>query len=178
ALFLLAAGVFVFLFHRALFLGETFVSRDLARFYRPMKSLLVPLTRASRGLPLWNPLHHAGQPFAANPHHELFHPATTLYFLLPFEWAFRFEVMLPPVAAALAMAFLLRALGRSRAASAFGALAYGLSGGLLAATNLMPTLLAYAVLPAFGGFAVRLARSGRRRDVAGAALAFGLAALS
>jgi hypothetical protein len=175
---LLLVGVFLALFHRALFQGESFYIRDLRGFHRPLKSVLAPLFLASRGVPLWNPLSNSGQPFAANPQHEVFHPLTLLFLALPFEWAFRLEVMLPYAAAAVAMRFFLRSLGRSGVAAAFGALSYAAGGALLSASSLMPSLLGYAVLPAFLGFLHRVARGGASRDVGGAAVAFGLVALS
>ena len=100
------------LFPKALFCGESFFERDIQAFYRPAKSLVVPLTRASSGLLLWNPLFASGQPFAANPEHEVFHPLTALFFLLPFEWAFRLQVILPVIGAALSMFFLLDSFGQ------------------------------------------------------------------
>ena len=169
---------FTWLFRAALFEGETFVERDLATFHRAAKSLVPRLVHESHGLPQWNPYYASGQPFAANPQHALFHPATALFLVLPFEWAFRLQVMLPPAVAAAAMFFLLRTLGRRPAAAAFGALAWGLGGYTLSVTNLLPTLLATCVLPAVLAFAHRVMRGGARRDMAGLALAFGLEALA
>jgi hypothetical protein len=177
ALAVLLAGA-VLLFPNALFRGQTFVERDLTSFYRPAKSLLAPLVRRSAGLPEWNPYFASGQPFAANPENALFHPATWLFFLLPFEWAFRLQVLLPVGVAAASMAFLLRALGRRPWAVAFGALTWAYGGYVLSVTNLLPTLLASSVLPAVLGFAVRVARRGRARDTAGLSLAFGLECLA
>ena len=51
----LAACCVLALFWRAIFVGETFFDVDLASYYRPTRSLIVPLARASGGLPLWNP---------------------------------------------------------------------------------------------------------------------------
>jgi hypothetical protein len=76
------------------------------------------------------------------------------------------------------MAFLLRVLGRRPWAVAFGAVTWAYGGYILSVTNLLPTLLASAVLPAVLGFAVRVARRGRARDTAGLALAFGLECLA
>src|SRR5581483_4348559 len=83
-------------FHGALFGGETFNERDLSIYHRPNKWLMAVLAHASDGLPLWNPFYSSGQPFAGNPEHEIFFPLTWLLFVLPFEWAFRLQVMIPP----------------------------------------------------------------------------------
>jgi hypothetical protein len=177
-LVLLLSASFAWLFRGALFKGETFVERDLATFHRAAKSLVPRLVHESAGLPQWNPYYASGQPFAANPQHALFHPATALFLLLPFEWAFRLQVMLPPMVAAAALFFLLRSLGRRRVGAAFGALVWGLGGYTLSVTNLLPTLLATSVLPAVLAFAHRIAHGGGRKDVAGLGLALGLEALA
>ncbi len=176
ALFIGAAGAV--LFWNALFRGETFYERDLIGYYRPAKSLIVPLTRSSGGLPLWNPLFSSGQPFAANPEHELFHPMTALFFVLPFEWAFRLQVILPVFVAAGGMFFLLKTLRRSRSAALFGGLAWGFGGYTLSVANLLPVLFATSVLPVLLGYAVRVVREGDKRSKAGLAVAFGLVSLA
>jgi hypothetical protein len=173
-LVLLVAACEIALVPRAIFRGETFYERDLAAFYRPAKSLLVPLMRASEGLPLWNPMFASGQPFAANPEHELFHPLSTLFFVLPFEWAFRLQVLLPLLAAALSMFFLLGTFGLGFEAAAIGGLVWGIGGYTLSTTNLLPILFSIAALPAVLAFGVRLLKGGGKWDVAGLALALGL----
>jgi hypothetical protein len=162
----------------ALFFGETFFDRDLIAFYRPAKSIIARLFTASEGLPLWNPYFAAGQPFAANPEHEIFHPLTALFLILPFEWAFRLQVILPLLGAGPAMFALLRTLRRSRWGALFGALSWGAGGYLLSTTNLLPILFAVAVLPLVVMFAVRVARAGQATDLVGLAVTFGLMGLA
>ncbi len=175
--FALGLGTIV-LFSKALLSGETFFERDLQGFYRPLRSLLVPLARGSSGLPLWNPYLSSGQPFAANPQHELFHPLTALYFLLPFEWAFRLQVILPVIVAALSMYVLLVSLGLGFESATFGALAWGFGGYTLSATNLPPILFATAVLPAILAFGVRLASGPGRWDLPLFSITIGLECLA
>ncbi len=178
-LFLLILGLCaISLFPGALFRGESFFERDIQAFHRPTESLLVPLARGSSGLPLWNPFFASGQPFAANPHYEFFHPLTALFFLLPFEWAFRLQIILPVLGAALSMFFLLDSLRLGFEAAALGALAWGFGGYTLSTTNLLPILFAIAVLPAVLAFAVRLVTRGGRRNLAGLALMIGLECLA
>ncbi|HEV8269591.1 MAG TPA: hypothetical protein VGR00_15215, partial [Thermoanaerobaculia bacterium] len=174
------AGVaFVALFTPALFLGETFGDRDLASYHRPLTALVARLTGASSTFPPpWNPYLESGQPYAASPAHAYFHPLTTLFLLLPFESAFRMQVLLPVLGAALSIGFLLVTLGRSFGAAVFGAISFAFGGYFLSATSLFPTLRTAAVLPLAAAFAFRLARKARPRDVAGLALSLGLAALA
>jgi len=168
----------IVLFPKALFCGESFFERDIQAFYRPAKSLLVPLAKGSSGLPLWNPFFASGQPFAANPEHEVFHPLTALFFLLPFEWAFRLQFILPVFGAALSMFFFLDSLGLGFESATLGALAWGFGGYTLSTTNLLPILFAIAVLPAVLAFAVRLVSRGGRWDLPGLSLMVGLECLA
>jgi hypothetical protein len=174
----LVAVALVALFWRVLFLGETFGDRDLAKYYHPAKSLVAPLTWASAGIPTWNPFFASGQPFAANPEHAIFFPLTTLFLLLPFELAYRLQVMIPVAAAIPGMYVLLRTLRRTRAGALAGGLAWGLGGFLLSTTNLLPILFALALLPLVLVFVVRLARQTRARDIAGLGLCFGVECLA
>ena len=166
------------LFRRALFQDEAFVERDLAVYYRAARSLVLPLSRDSGGVPQWNPYFASGQPFAANPVHGVFHPLTWLFFLVPFEWALRLQVIVPPFVAAFAMFVLLRSLGRSRHGAGFGALVWGFGGYTLSTTNGLNFLFASSVLPLVLGLAVRAAGRARRRDLAALAAATGLAVLA
>ena len=175
---LLCALVMAILFWRVLAYGESFGDGDLAGYYHPAKSIIAPLARASGGIPLWNPFFASGQPFAANPEHEVFCPLTTLFFLLPFEIAFRLQVILPLPLAAVSMYVLLRTLRRSRPAGLFGALSWGFGGYLLSATTVLPTLFAVASLPLTLAFVVRVARQPRLADVAALALCFGVQCLA
>jgi hypothetical protein len=163
------------------FRGEAFWVSDLGGFHRPIRSLLLRLAHDSGGLPTWNPYLALGQPYAANPHYALFHPTTALFFVLPFETAFRIQVMLPILAAFGAMVFFLRGQGISLAASLFGGLSWAFGGSFLSGTILLPIALTLAPMPATLGFAARLGRADARRapwrDVVGFALAFGLQAL-
>jgi hypothetical protein len=175
---LLCALVMAILFWRVLAHGETFGDGDLAGYYHPSKSIIAPLARASDGIPLWNPFFASGQPFAANPEHEVFCPLTTLFFLLPFEIAFRLQIILPLPLAALCMFVFLRTLRRSRPAALFGALCWGFGGYLLSTTTLLPILFAVASLPLTLAFVVRVARKPRLADVAALALCFGVQCLA
>ncbi len=168
----------VLLFSGAILRGETFAERDLRSNHRPAKSLVEPLWRASEGLPLWNPLYSSGQPFAANPAHEVFHPLTALFLLLPFETAFRLQVLLPPLAASAAAYLLAQTLGRSREAAALAAVSWGFGGYLVSATHLLPTLFAASILPAVLAFAIRASRSGGTENTVGLAVTTGLVGLA
>lgn len=170
-------GLHACLFAPALFGGETFVVRDLRAFHRPSAKVLVSLVRAAGWPPEWNPLSGSGRPFAANPLHAAFHPFTSLFFLMPFEWAFRLQVILPVLISSAAMWLLLRTLRRSLAAALFGTIAWTLGGALLSNAHFLPALFTLCLLPAVLAFALRVLRGARSRDAVLLAAAFGFEAL-
>lgn len=163
----------LFLFRRVLFGGETFIERDLQSFYRASRMTLVRLVGDGSFLPMWNPWFASGQPFAANPENQLFHPFTWLFLLLPFEWAFRLQVVLPVLLSGAGMLWLLLTLGRSRAAALLGALAWAYGGYVLSAGNLMPALFGIVAVPFFLALVVRSAREPSAAVVGGIGLCFG-----
>lgn len=154
---------------------RTFALRDLAAYHRPCRALLRPLVEAAGGVPLWNPFFAFGQPFAANPVHQLFHPLTWTFLVLPFEWAFRLQVVVPPLLGAAGAAFLARNLGLGRSAATWTALSWGFGGAVLSATQFLPISFGAAALPWVVAFAVRVAGGGGARDVAGFGSSLGLA---
>ncbi len=175
-LFLLAEAAV--LFPSVLFRGETFSDRDLATYDRANKSLVPRLVHETAGLPLWNPYFASGQPFAANPKFEIFHPLTALFLVLPFEVAFRLQVVLPVLLAGPAMWFFLRTRGLSPPAALLGAASWGVGGLLLSTTSLLPILFSVSVLPAGPAFALRALRGGAGRDIGGLAVTVGWIALA
>lgn len=158
------ASAFVILFREVLFAGGTFVERDLASFWRPLRAAMVRVASAEGALPLWNPLLAHGQPLAANPQYALFHPLTALFFVLPFEWAFRLQVLLSVLGSALSMRALLQELGCSRPAGFAGALSWALGSCVLGATSILPFSIACASLPLF---LAGIAKGARRGPLAG-----------
>ncbi len=170
----LLAGLYGWLLFDVLFLGRTFVGGDPERHHFPLLSLVRPLWALEGGLPLWNPLVAAGQPWAANPEQAAFHPLTALFLVLPPVQAFSLQVLLPVAAAALGGYFLGRALALSRTASLLLAVTWGFGGVLLSAAQYFPTLFAAATLPWVLGNAARIARGHGPSALAGLALAEGL----
>lgn len=162
------------LFFPVLLGGETFSRGDLVFLHRPLRTLLVHLWRESPGFPLWNPYFNSGQPFAANPHAAVFYPLSWLFLVLPWETAFRLQVLVPVGVTLAAMVFLLRELGMRREVALFGGCVWAFGGYLVSVTELLPILFSVAPVPAVLAFTVRVLRGGRRRDALWLALAFGL----
>ncbi len=164
-------AAFATLFFDVIARGQTFVGSDPARHHFPLLSLVRPLWTLEGGLPLWNPLLAAGQPWAANPEQAAFHPLTWLFLALPPFLAFRLQVLLPVAAALAGAAFLGRALRMPRAAVTALALVWGAGGAFVSSTQFFPALFAGAALPWVLGFAARVARGGGASAVAGLAVA-------
>ncbi len=170
---LLVAAAILTISWAVLFRNQAFSGGDLTDYHRPAKSLIASLARASGGLPEWNPFFASGQPFAGNPAHEIFHPLTTLFFLLPFEAAFALQVILPLLVALGSMFFLLRTLRRSEWASLMGALSWAFGGYLLSTTTVLPSLFVACIAPLILAFVLRLLRGSGLGDVAGLSLSVG-----
>ncbi|HYN42035.1 MAG TPA: hypothetical protein VE129_09680 [Thermoanaerobaculia bacterium] len=160
-----AAGAVVVVFWRVLVAGEVFGARDHALFHWPLKALFVSLVRNSPGLPLWNPFLAAGQPFAANPQHAVFHPLSALFLAVPLETAYRLHILVLVLATVVSGFFLARSLRLPMAVAAFSAVAWGFGGATMSALHLVPTLLTSAPLPALLGVAFRLGHRRVRTDV-------------
>ena len=80
----------------------------------------------SRGeFPLWNPLILSGAPLVADPLFSVWYPPTWLTIILPVTQAYNILFILHLAWAGLGMFLFLRKIGKSRAASILGALAFG-----------------------------------------------------
>lgn len=145
-------------------------ARDVARVYVPERAVLREILRNGE-LPLWNPHYGGGQPLAANPAYEAFYPPQWLVLLPDLLLGIHLEIVLHILLAALGMYAFLRAMDLSPAAAFFGALSLALGGLVLSTVNLLPFLFSLSWWPWIGLFV-------RRRQVAAAALAFGLMALA
>src|SRR5574341_1432326 len=87
--------------------------------------------RAGR-LPLWNPMLGNGAPLLANYQTAVFYPPNWLYLIIPTEFAMGWVGLLHLYWAGLGMVVYLRSLGVTRLGQGIGALAYALSGYLVA----------------------------------------------
>jgi hypothetical protein len=172
-----ALAALSWVYWRVLVRGEVFGSGDHSLFYWPVKSVYAALARSAGGVPLWNPFVASGQPFAANPEHAVFHPLTTLFLVLPFEWAYRLQVLVPVLLLALSGYFLGRTLHLPRSVSAASAVVWGMGGATVSLVQVLPTLFTFAPLPAAIAFAVHVGRRRLASDVLSFALLYGLMVL-
>lgn len=155
--------------------GSVLAERDLITLHWPNRALLLKVWGEGGGLPTWDPYQAHGLPLAANPHHAVWHPLTWLFLVLPFGLACNLQVLVPLVATAAGMRFLLRQMGMHRLAAAYGATVWGLGGVALSLANLLPVLLTVAPLPWAVACGHRARRTRGRGPLLGLAAAVALA---
>ncbi|MGD8496286.1 MAG: hypothetical protein PVF05_08845 [Gemmatimonadales bacterium] len=126
--------------------GQSFFGRDLAPFFYPMKRYLADAVRGGR-FPLWNPLVAGGEPFFASLQPGVLYPGSLLLYLLPFPHSVDWLIILHFAFAGVGWILLLRRLGRSPSAAAFGALAFVLGGFFMSLGNFVNNLQTMAWAP-------------------------------
>ncbi len=129
-----------FWFRREAFGGFLFCFGDLTNYFYPYRYCMSLAVRHG-ALPLWNPFIHLGFPFLATLQPGVFYPLSLLYYILPFDAAFNwFLIIHYPLAG-----FFMYRLGKDLQLSGTAALASGLVfafSGYLASVLHMPTTLA------------------------------------
>jgi len=121
-------------------------------------------------LPLWNPHQDAGVPLLANAQSALGSPMNWPVLLLDADPGWNLSLLARLLLAAAAAFAFLRDLGRTRLASALGAVAFALSGAFVAWLE-HPQVLSAAPAPLVFLFARRAAREPGTRAIAGLAIA-------
>jgi hypothetical protein len=147
--------------------------RDLTRYYYPTKQVLREIVLGGE-FPYWNRVYSAGQPIAANPEHEVFYPLTWLILLPSFDLGYRLLILVHVYIGLLGMYALLRSMKLRRLAAVFGAVSWGLSGLYLSYVNLLPILFCAAWIPLICLFVRRYLLRRTLRNLALAALFFGI----
>lgn len=125
---------------------QIFTERDLAPFFIPPKLLWVNMVKAGE-LPLWNPYNYSGIPLLAALQPGVFYPPHILYFVLPFNVAWNWIIILHFVFAATSVYYFLRQLGASSMGSLLGGIIFMLSGYMLSIHNLLTHLFSVVWLP-------------------------------
>jgi hypothetical protein len=129
-----------------LFLGRGFYVSDLGVYHYPMKHVVREAVRSGE-FPYWNRLYSGGAPLAANPAYELFYPPQWLVYVLPFHFGVQFHILLHFAIAMIGMFVLLRRLGISIAAAAFGSIAFVFCGSYVSLSSKLPILFSISWLP-------------------------------
>lgn len=164
------------MFHRLL-LGEVFFWGLPALQFYPWREFAFDTLRAGQ-LPLWNPYNGAGAPLVANYQSALFYPLTWIGLLLPLAWAMSVTSALHLFIAGWGMWLFTGRLGIPALGRGVSALAFGLTGYLVARLGTYPMIAAVAWLPFMMWAALGVIQRKRLRDVGWLALATGLQLLA
>ncbi len=133
-------------FHPLLSSRIIFIERDLSGFFLPPRFLWVSMVKFGEA-PLWNPWNYSGIPLLATLQPGVLYPPHLLYFVLPFNVAWNWLIILHFVFAAFSTYLFLRYLKASWLASFVGGAVFMLSGYLLAVHSLITHLLAVPWFP-------------------------------
>jgi hypothetical protein len=126
AVLVLGALVVVF-FHNALIGGEQFYAGDTYRYFYPLKKMAAEAVRSGQA-PVWNPLVHSGMPLHAAMQAAIFYPFSVLFYVLPFDSAYKWYVALHIFLAAAGTYSLMRRWRLKPVAAAFAGITYAFSG--------------------------------------------------
>jgi hypothetical protein len=130
----------IFFFYDLLEGRYLLTERDLGPYFIPPRFFWVEGIK--RGdFPLWNPYQFAGHPFFANPQYAMLYPFNGLFFLLPFDIAFNFIIILHFFLGGLFTYLFLRDLKVNSTGALISGLIFMLSGYLLSVHSLLTILL-------------------------------------
>lgn len=161
--FVLLALVLLSLFHRLLSGQSLFWGLPALQFY-PWRDFAFDQVRLGH-LPTWNPYLGAGAPLLANYQTAIFYPPNWLMLVLPGVPAMSVIAVAHVVWSALGMWLFAGALGLSAFGRGISALAYALSGYLIARVASFPTADAAAWIPWLFWLVHRVLSEQRVRDV-------------
>jgi len=157
-------GITLLYFFPMLSSTNIFVERDLAAFFIPPRYLWVSLAKSFQ-LPLWNPFNYSGIPLLATLQPGVFYPPHVLYFILPFNLAWNWTIILHFFLAGLTTYSLLRYLRASSVGAILGAITFMLSGYLVSVHNLLTHLLAVAWFPLILVWFLRSFEKGKKKFI-------------
>ena len=123
-----------------------FCFSDLTFYFYPYRSLMAEFVKSGI-VPLWNPYLLMGYPFLATLQPGLFYPLSVLYYLLPFDLAFNWFLILHVPLAAFFMYLLCHDLKFSFWASVASGIVFAFSGYTLSVVNMLTTLSSFIWLP-------------------------------
>jgi len=106
---------------------KNFLITDPVRQQIPWKSLAISLEK-QLDLPLWNPYSFAGTPLLANFQSAPFYPLNLFFFILPFDLAWSFLILLEPLLGGIFLYAYLKNLKLKKIASLLGSVTFVFSG--------------------------------------------------
>jgi len=157
--------VLVLLFFFRFLSGDQIIGfKDLTRYFYPLRHLMVEQVRVG-SFPLWNPYIFCGYPLLATLQICFFYPLSAIYYLLPFNLAFNYYIILHYFLAAVFMYWMLRHFELNRFSSLFGGIVFAFSGYLLSVSNMNTSLSSVVWLPVILLIFDRIMRGRKLKDV-------------
>ena len=141
-----------------------FSERDLAPFFIPPKILWVHLVN-NFIFPFWNPYNYSGIPLLATLQPGIFYPPHLFYFVLPFNVAWNWLIILHFIFSGLSFYAFMRYLKVSRLAAFLGGTVLILSGYLVSVHNLLTHLFAVSWFPLILLFFLKYVETRRKRNI-------------
>ncbi|MEK7271123.1 MAG: hypothetical protein AAB215_09320 [Planctomycetota bacterium] len=117
----------VFFLREILFEGRQLVAGDTFQYFYPLKKMVADDVRRGEP-PLWTSAMHSGTPLHAGMQAATFYPGSALFYLLPFDLAYRANALAHFLLASFGMFLLLRGWRLGVLPSAVGAATYAFSG--------------------------------------------------
>lgn len=170
------AGALLVAFHR-LFLGEVFFWGLPSLQFYPWREYGFELLRQGQ-LPFWNPFNGAGAPLFANYQSAFLYPLNLLGLILPLAWYMSVTAVLHLFIAGWGMWLFTGRLGLPELGRGISALAFGMTGYLVARLGTYPTITAAAWMPWLLWAALGVLTRKQRRDMGWLAVFAGLQMLA
>ena len=133
-------------FHKFLGSQEIFAFKDLSRYFYPLRYLMIEQVKDGH-FPLWNPYIYYGLPLLATLQIGFFYLPTVIYYILPFDLAFNYYIILHYFLAACFMYLLSRHLKLSWPAGIISSVIFTFSGYLMSVSNMNTSLTSVVWLP-------------------------------
>ncbi|MBZ0285879.1 MAG: YfhO family protein [Anaerolineae bacterium] len=170
------AGALLTAFHRLL-LGEVFFWGLPSLQFYPWREYGFDLLRNGQ-LPLWNPYNGLGAPLLANYQSAFLYPLNWLGLILPLAWQMSVTAVLHLFIAGWGMWLFTGRLGLPELGRGISALAFGMTGYLVARLGTYPTISAAAWMPWLLWAALGVLTRKQRRDMGWLAVFAGLQLLA
>lgn len=142
----LLAGLTLIYFYEFLFSENIFTFRDLSRYYYPLRLFASNLIKTGH-FPFWNPFVGSGHPLFASLQSVVLYPPSLVYYLLNFDFAFNFFIVLHIFLGGLFFYLLMRDLKFNHLSSLISAVTFMFGGYLIAVINLTTTLASAVWFP-------------------------------
>ncbi len=126
--------------------GRILVERDLPVFAYPNLHFWVDEVK-NLSFPLWNPYLFSGEPLFANLQPAVLYPLSFIYFILPLDVAFNYNILIHFFLAGIFTFLLAREISKSDTSAAIASLSFTFGGYLISVHNLLPTLQSVTWFP-------------------------------